>query len=138
MRITHIAALIFLIISTSPTFANWNIASKGRALGQTIHTSYFLTPHNGQFPVNAKAYLGTYNNGQCVYSQIYDMGTERLTSGEYVDYDPIRLKGLVGLSFNCMSVYYYYQQLVIENFILINDGINYVGTLPFTSQVTIL
>lgn len=134
----HLIIVLSIVIFTSPSYASWNFATKGRALGPSIHTTYFLTPDNAGFDVNAKAYLGKLINGICVADVIYDMGTEFLQTGDFVDFDAFKLKAIVGTSYNCISVYYTYRQLVIETFLLVRDGIYYVTTIPPVSEVNIL
>lgn len=129
--------LIFCLFLFNTGFANWNFASKTHVVGSSIHTTYFLTPNNASFEVKAKAYLGKFINGKCVYNAINDMGSELLKTGDFVDFDGNQLRMIVGLNYNCMSVYYTYQQLVIETFLLVSDGINYIASIPPTSEVII-
>lgn len=115
----------------------WNIGQKGRVTGPSIHTTYFLTPNNAMFLVSAKAYVGEYVNGNCQYTAIYDIGTENLKTGDFIDIDAFQLKSVIGGGYGCMSIYYTYKQLVIETFQLEWDGVNYNGTIPATAEVTI-
>lgn len=138
MRPFLVMIISILTLLSESSYASFNMAAKSRTVGPSIHTTYFLTPANAGFDVNAKAYLGKFINGICVYNAIYDMGTEFLQTGDFIDFDAFKIKGIVGTTYNCMSVYYTYRQLVIENFLLVNDGRNYIYTIPPTSEVTIL
>jgi len=133
-RIFFFVAL--LLACTSESFA-WNIGSKGSVIGPSIHTTYFLTPNNASFPVHAQAYVGTYVNGICNYAAIYDIGTDNLKTGDYVDIDAFQLKSVIGTNYNCMTIYYTYKQLVMETFLLLFDGINYNNSAPTVSEVMI-
>jgi hypothetical protein len=126
-----------LMIAMDSTHA-WNIGSKGRVNGPSIHTTYFLTPNNATFPVQAKAYVGKYISGTCQYNAVYDLGTETLKSGDLIDIDAFRLKSIIGTGYNCMTIAYTYRQIVMETILLLYDGVNYVTTNPTTSEVTIL
>lgn len=138
MPIKTIILLCAIVIGLPTSYASFNIATKGRVTGPAIHTTYFLTPSNGEFDVTAKAYVGHYINGVCVYNNIFDMGTEHLATGDFIDFDAFKLRAVLGVNYNCMSIYYVYSQLVIDNFVLINDGINYIGSFPAKTEVTIL
>ena len=127
-----------LMMLTQASHAAWNIGSKGRVSGPSIHTTYFLTTNNAPFPVHAEAYVGKFVDGACRYDSIYDLGTETLMTGDFFDFDAFQLKSVIGTGYNCMTLYYTYKQLVLETFILNSDGINYNGTIPATSEVTIL
>lgn len=129
---------VFFAFFAGISDASFSFASKGRTTGPSIHTTYFLTPNNAGLDINAKAYMGKWINGNCVYNDIYDMGSEYLQTGDFVDFDSLKLKAIVGTTYNCMSVYYTYKQLVIETFLLMNDGRYYVGSFPPTSEVNIL
>lgn len=129
--------LLFAALLMHPLFA-WNIGSKGRVTGPSIHTTYFLTPNNQAFPVHAQAYVGLFLNGGCVYNAIYNIGFDTLKTGDTIDIDAFALKSLIGLGANCMTIYYTYRQVVIETFQITNDGINYINTNPPTAEVTIL
>lgn len=116
----------------------WNIGSKGRVNGPAIHTTYFLTPNNQSFLVHAQAYVGTFMNGYCRYNTVYDLGNEMIKTGDMIDIDAFRLRFVIAGGNSCMSIYYYYHQLVIENFKLIWDGFNYTSSIPFQNEITIL
>ena len=116
----------------------WNIGAKGRVVGPSIHTTYFLTPNNSTFLVHAQAFVGSFVNGLCQHTTSYDLGNAMLQSGNTVDIDAFALKSVIGLGYNCMSIYYINRQQVIETFQLVTDGINYINTIPATTQVMIL
>ena len=126
-----------LMIATHASHG-WNIGSKGKVVGPSIHTTYFLTTNNASYPVRADAYVGIYVNGYCEYSAIYPIGREILKTGNYIDIDAFRLRSIINGGYSCMSIYYRQRQLVIETFQLIYDGINYIATIPQTSTVTLL
>lgn len=132
-------ARIFLIMLLMVQTADaWNIGAKGRATASTIHATYFLTPNNKAFPVRAQAYVGTWMNGNCQLNAQYDLGADTLKTGDVVDIDGYQLLALVGGGYTCMTIYYLYQQLVVETFQLIWDGTNYVSSNPATGEATIL
>lgn len=130
--------LFLALMLANASYAAWNIGSKGRVNGPSIHTTYFLTPNNAPFSVHAEAYVGKFVDGACRYNAIYDLGTESLMTGDFFDFDAFQLKSVIGTGYNCMTLYYTYKQLVLETFLLNSDGINYNGTIPATSEVTIL
>ena len=134
MRWTVLFAALMLIMQSSRALT---IGSKGRVSGPSIHTTYFLTPNNAPTPVQAKAYAGYFANGNCQYNAIYDLGNEIVKTGDFIDIDAFLVKSIIGINYNCMSIYYTYKQLVIETFQLVFDGINYTTTLPITAEVTI-
>lgn len=129
-----VAAIVLL----SQTAIAWNIGAKGRVNGPAIHTTYFLTPNNGAFPVKAKAYVGFFANGSCQFNSMYEIGTDTLQTGNFVDIDGFALKSIIGEGYGCMTIYYTYKQLVKETFQLFFDGINYSSTFPATAEVMIL
>lgn len=126
-----------LMILVNPTHA-WNVASKSVANGPVIHATYFLTPNNENVKVHAQGYVGSFLNGICRYYAIYDLGDEMVKTGDIIYYDGIRLKSLITTAFNCMTVYYTYQQIVNETFKLQTDGINFVTSFPEKSEMSIL
>lgn len=139
-KLTLIFIATMIVVDSSHA---WNVGSKGRVNGPAIHTTFFLTPHNGAFPVHATARLGSLVNGICTdiaNNQAYDLGTDTLKTGDFIDIDAFMLKSLIGMNpnANCMSIYYQYTQLVIETFQLFTDGMNYINTNPPTSEITIL
>lgn len=135
MTWTLLFAALMIVMDTSHA---WNIGSKGRVNGPTIHTTYFLTPNNAAFPVRAKAYVGSYINGACQYTSVYDLGSETLQSGDFIDIDAFQLKSVIGTRYNCITMMYFYKQIVMETFQLVFDGVNYTSSYPTTSEVTIL
>lgn len=130
-------ALLVLLTSMHAAHASFSLATKNRATGPLVHATFFLTPNNNPIKVSAKAYVGKFNNGRCLYNEIYDMGTEEIASGDLIEYDAIKLKFIIGLSYNCVSVYYTAEQLVIDTFILVNNGFIYTTSIPRTTEVTI-
>lgn len=136
MRWTLIFAA--LLLSIHPAYAAWNIGGKGRVTGPAIHTTYFLTPNNQSFPIQAQAYVGLFLNGVCVYNTIYNMGTETFKTGEFFDIDAFALKAIIGTGYNCITIFYTYKQVVTETFQLFSDGFNYTVTNPPTAEVNIL
>lgn len=116
----------------------WTIGSKVRVNGPTIHTTYFMTPNNGIFPVHARANVGRFINNTCQYNAIYDLGNTLLKSGDSIAIDGFLLKSVIGSGYTCMTIYYTSRQLVWETFRLIFDGINYSTSLPPTSEITLL
>jgi len=128
---------VALVIAINSSYA-WNIGSKGRVNGPSIHSTYFITSNNSSFPVHAQAYVGKFINGTCQYNAIYDLGTEILKTGDFIDIDAFELKSVIGTRYTCMTIFYTYKQIVLETFQLGTDGINYNTSLPATSEVTIL
>lgn len=135
MKWTLLFAALMLIIETTHA---WNIGSKGRSLGPMIHSTYFLTPKNALFQVQARAYVGYLRSGVCQYANIYNIGTESLRTGDVVDIDAFALKSVVGGGYSCMTIVYTYQQTVRETIQLFYDGLAYTQSLPEVSQVQIL
>lgn len=133
LRITSFL-LAFLFF---PMAFAWNIGSKEHVTGPMIHSTYFVTTNNERIKVHAKAYAGKYINGLCLYNNIYDIGNEQLKTGDTIRIDAYALKSLIGNQFDCMSIYYYGQQIVLETFQLITDGVNYIGTFPSQMAVTV-
>jgi len=135
MKWTFLFAIIMLVIDSSHA---WTIGSKGRVNGPSIHTTYFLTPNNASVKVHANMHVGVFANGMCAYNAIYDLGTEILKTGDFIDIDALKLKSVIGTGYTCMSIYYYFKQLVIETFQLGFDGINYTATLSSTNEISII
>ncbi len=129
---------ITVILFLTQTATAWNIGAKGRVNGPAVHTTYFLTPNNGAFPVKAKAYVGFFANGSCQFNAMYEMGVDTLQTGNFVDIDAFALKSIIGEGYGCMTIFYTYKQLVMETFQLFFDGVNYTSTFPATSEVMIL
>lgn len=115
----------------------FNISAKQHVTGPAIHSTYFMTVNNRPENIKAKAYAGQYINGICDYNAVYDLGHEQLKTGDTVYIDAFALKLLIGTQFTCMSIYYNNQQVSIESFQLISDGINYIATFPPTAQLTV-
>lgn len=128
-------AAILVVINSSYA---WNIGSKGRVNGPSIHTTYFTTSNNGSFPVHAQAYVGLLVNGSCQYSAVYDLGSEELKTGDAIDIDAFRLKSIIGTGYTCMTLFYTSKQIVMETILLNSDGINYTFSVPATAEVNIL
>lgn len=128
---------IVLIMLINMSYA-WNIGTKGRVSGPTIHTTYFLTPQNSPFPVHAQANVGSFVNGTCQYATTYDLGTEMLATGDKIDIDAFKLKSVVGLGYSCITINYFSNQVVRETLQLVSDGVNYITSYPTTDEVTIL
>lgn len=137
-RFVLLLAISFLITFFAPLDYGWNIGAKGRVNGYAIHTTYFLTTNNAPALVHAQALLGMWSNGQCQYNSVYFIGSESLQSGDLVDIDAQELRAIVGGGYDCMSIYYLHQQLVIETFQLQWDGINYLSSFPQVNEITIL
>lgn len=116
----------------------FNIGIKGHVSGPAIHTTYFLTPNNQAFEVQAKLYVGYFLSGSCRYLGYYDIGRERLKTGDVVDIDGFALRSLIGGGYDCVTLYYTYRQMVFETIILTWDGFNYTSSYPQTSEITIL
>lgn len=135
--IKWIGLLAFFLLAMNLSHA-WTIGSKGRVTGPAIHTTYFLTPNNQAFDVHALAYVGYFVNNSCQITQVYDIGSEKLASGDFVDINAFLLRDLVGSGYSCMTIYYTYHQLVTETLELFWDGFNYYTTNPTMSEVTIL
>jgi len=134
MKWTLLFAALMIVIN--PGHA-WNIGSKGRVNGQSIHTTYFLTPNNAPYPVHAIVYAGNVDHGTCVYSAVYDVGTEVLKTGDFVDISGSQLQAVVGM-YGCMTVKYFNKQVVMETYELINNGVSYESSNPVKSEVTII
>lgn len=128
---------ILILITLNACYA-WNIGSKGRVNGPSIHTTYFTTSNNGSFPVHAQAYVGLLVNGTCRYSAVYDLGSEEIKTGDAVDIDAFRLKSIIGMGYTCMTMFYTSKQIVLETILLNSDGINYTLSVPATAEVNIL
>src|SRR5690606_18883219 len=125
------------LLMTHASFA-WNIGSKGRVNGPSIHSTYFTTPNNASFPVHAQAYVGSLVNGTCQYNAAYDLGTEEIKTGDVIDIDAFRLKSIIGMGYSCMTIFYTLKQIVMETFQLNSDGINYVTASPATADISIM
>lgn len=138
IRWTMIFAALMLIIPPGKCFSAWNTGGKGRTNGPTIHSTYFLTPNNQPFPIHAQTFVGTFTSGICVINAAYDTGIEQFKTGDYFDLDAFQLKSIVGLGYNCVTIYYTYRQVVSETFQLFSDGINYTATNPAITEVNIL
>lgn len=138
MKSKDVGVKILLCLLINASSYGWNIGAKEHVNGPAIHSTYFLTPNNSLVKVYAKAYVGMYINGLCAYSEIYDIGNEQLKTGDTINLDAFALKSLIGTQFSCMTIYYQHQQMVLETFQLISDGINYIATFPPTGQMTIL
>lgn len=137
MRLQIIGLSLFLVLHQS---IGWTfvIAQKQRVLGPAIHSTYFMTPNNNEVEVAARAQVGQFVNGSCQYSTVYDLGKEKLKTGDNIDYDAFAIKRLIGNQYTCMNIQYIYRQTIKETFLLMFDGINYSATYPQTSQVSIL
>jgi hypothetical protein len=120
-------------VSHAYTFAN-----KGQVNGPAIHTTYFFTTNNIDAKVKAKAYVGHWTNGACLYAGQYDMGVELLRTGNQVYLDASKLKSIIGNGYTCMTISYFNQQPVLDTFQLLWNGSAYTATLPATSNVTAL
>jgi hypothetical protein len=129
---------ILMILCLMGQAQAWNIGAAGRTVGPSIHTTYFLTPKNAPLKVHAQAYVGLLVNGICNYNANYDLGTQTLQSGDMVGIDAFALKALIGGNYSCMSIFYTYQQIVMETFQLIYDGTIYTITNPLSSQVNVI
>ncbi len=130
--------LIVGVLFGATTCPAWTIGAKGHVIGPAIHTTYFLTPNNAAFKVNAQALVGYWQNGYCRYYAIYPLGTEKLQSGDFIDIDGLQLQSIAGGGYDCLSIYYTYHQLTIESFRLIWDGLHYHSSFPPVAQVTII
>lgn len=137
MSFKGICLLIILLLTFQQVFA-WSIGAKGRTTSPSIHTTYFLTPNNQAYDVHASAYMGYFVNNSCQYNAIYDLGTEKLATGDYFDINAYWLRDLVGSGYSCMIIYYNYHQVVYETLQLFWDGFNYYTTNPSASEITIL
>lgn len=135
MKWTLFFAALMIAVNSSHA---WTIGAKGRVTGPVVHTTYFLTPNNGNFPVHAQAYVGNYVNGVCQYGSIYDLGNDMLATGNYVDIDAFLLKSIIGPGYSCMTIYYTSKQLAIETFQLQFDGVNYTASIPQQAEVQII
>ncbi|MBA3661395.1 MAG: hypothetical protein H0W64_06685 [Gammaproteobacteria bacterium] len=127
----------YFLLATCSIFA-WNIGSKGRSTGPAFHTTYFLTPNNQSFTIHATAFLGKWIDSICQPEALLDMGQDELKTGNYVDLDAFALRSRVGMGYTCMTINYFYRQKATETFALFSDGVNYVGSYPYTSEVSIL
>lgn len=126
-----------LMILVNPGHA-WNIGSKGRVDGPSIHSTYFLTPNNAPVEVHAQAYMGSFVSGVCAYNAIYDLGMETIKTGDVIDIDAFRLASVMGRKYACMTIFYTSKQIVMETIELNSDEINYITTTPATAEVTII
>lgn len=131
-----IYAILFLVLLQSAQA--WNIGSKGRVNGPSIHSTYFTTPNNASYPVRAQAYVGMLVNGSCQYNAVYDLGSEEIRTGDVIDFDAFRLKSTIGMGYTCMTIFYTLKQIVMETIELNSDGINYVSSDPATSEIAIM
>ncbi len=75
-------------------------------MGPAIHTTNFLTPTNVSKLVYGHAYVGNYTNGNCQYTMIYNLGSERLNNGDFINIDAFSLLSVIGGGYSCMSIYY--------------------------------
>lgn len=128
---------LFLQYATSATSYAWTFASKGRANGNVIHITYFLTPNNEKVPVHAVVYTGHLINGICEYANQYDMGVDSIQTGDRVVMDGLTLLEVVGGNAACMVTFYTYHQFVTDTLRLVSTNANYVATIPATSEVMI-
>lgn len=145
MKWTLLFALLMLELNSSR--AGWSIGAKAQINGPIVHSIYFITPNNAPVSVTAQAYVGTSVpttntgtsvNSNCPYTAVYQLGTEILKTGDVFYVDAYQLKNLINGGYNCISIYYTYQQLVIDNFQLLYDGFNYVSSYPSREEVVIL
>ena len=135
MRWTLFFAAFMLVMRPGHSFT---VAQVGRVNGQAIHTTYFQTPNNQGFDIKATIFVGKYVNGTCSYNAQYDIGSSFLKTGDFTDLDAFQLKSIIGSGASCASVYYQLNQPVIDTFQLVWDGLNYVKTVPASSEVTVL
>jgi hypothetical protein len=137
MKWTLLFAALMMVDDFSHAFS---IGSKGRANGPSIHTTYFLTPQNAQFPVKAQVLAGSWLNGYCIYQTTNPIaiGTELLKTGDFIDIDAYLLREIIGSGYDCLALYYTYNQLVIESFQILWDGFNYRASFPPLTEVSIL
>lgn len=131
-------AVFLVLMMAMQTGRAWNIGSKTTLTGSTIHSTYFLTPNNAPFTVQAKAYMGYLINGICQYATIYDVGSEVLKTGDTVNIDGLLLASLVGNGYSCMTLSYTNQQTARETFQLYFDGLHYNLSQPAMAEVMIL
>src|SRR5579871_4198587 len=131
MKLQRIVMLLLAALITNSGHA-WNIGSKESISGPVIHTTYFLTNNNASFPVHAQAYVGSFVDGVCHFTTAYDLGTETLQTGDYVDIDGFLLKSVIGGGYTCMTIFYISKQIVMETLQLIYNGLNYATSLPPT------
>lgn len=133
---------LWRLLLTLPFFCTnawaFNIASKWQTTGPVIHTTFFITPGNDLVDLKAQAYVGTLNNGNCVYADIFNMGAEKVQTGDFIDYDAFKIKSLLGTSYDCMTVYYTVNQFVFETFSLFFDGFNYYDTYPENRELRLM
>jgi hypothetical protein len=118
MKWTLLFAALTLFINSGHA---WTIGSKGRINGQSVHTTYFLTPNNAPYPVHAIVYAGNVVNDRCVYNAVYDIGVEMLKSGDFVDVSARQLQSAIGM-YGCVTIKYINKQIVLESYQLINNG----------------
>lgn len=135
---TLVFGVFVLSLRAGHTTYAYTFASLGQVNGPAIHTTYLFTTNNAEALVRAKAYVGHWANGVCLYANQYDMGVTRLKTGNQLYLDASKLQSIVGNGYTCMTVSYFYQQPVLDTYQLLWSGTAYTGTLPATSQVTAL
>lgn len=116
----------------------YTFASLGRVNGPAIHTTYFYTTNNETVLVRAKAYVGAWSNGACLYAGQFDMGLQPLRTGNQLYLDANKFRSIVGNGYTCVTISYFYKQPVLDTYQLVWDGQGYTNTIPNTSDVTAL
>lgn len=127
--------LLFILGMIVLKSSAWTIGAKDRVLGPSIHITYFQTPNNLLKEVRAQLYVGRLVSGSCQYVSIYDLGREKIRSGDRILIDGIALREIIGIQYNCAAIFYFTRQSVIETFLLRYDGLNYINTYPSLSYV---
>ncbi len=116
----------------------YTFQSLGQVNGPAIHTTYLFTTNNAEALVRAKAYVGHWANGTCLYAGQYEMGVMRLKTGNQIYLDASKLQSIVGGGYTCVTISYFNKQPVLDTYQLVWNGTAYTGTLPATSHVTAL
>ncbi len=116
----------------------YTFASLGQVSGPAIHTTYFFTMNNQPNLVRARAYVGHWANGACIYAGQYDMGLATLKTGNQLYFDANKLTSIVGGGYSCVTISYFFKQPVQDTYQLLWNGTSYTNTVPATSDVTIL
>lgn len=138
MQFVKVIGFFTLLFYAFQNVDAWTIGSKGRTTAPSIHTTYFITPNDQASDVHASVYMGYFVNNSCQPRETYDIGTEKLATGDFVDINAFWLRNLVGSGYSCMTIYYTCHQLVYETLQLFWDGFNYYTTNPSMSEVNIL
>lgn len=109
----------------------WTIGNKLKVLGPAVHLTYFQTPNNQMREVVASLYVGRLASLNCEYVKIYQLGKEKIRSGDQYLIDGRSLQEVIGFQYDCARILYTTKKgAVIEEFLLFHDAVNYTSTYP--------